>query len=141
MKEHDIQNQIRLAISSHLYPICGLVPFWRINVGQGWTGESRYITRQQKVTLEPGDVVIKNARTFNTGAPPGFSDLIGAVPTVITQDMVGQQVAIFTTVEVKTKKGKSSPEQQDFVANMQKIGARAGVARSPEEAIQIITRG
>ena len=136
--EHDIQNQIRQAVSQYLYPLCGLVPFWRINVGQGWTGNTRHFSRRQEITVEPGDVLIKQARTFNTGAPAGFSDLIGAAPTIITPDMIGQQVPIFAAIEVKTATGKSKPEQIIFMENMQHIGARAGVARSIEDAIQIL---
>ena len=137
-QEHDIQNEIRQAVSKYLYPLCGLVPFWRINVGQGWTGKARHFSRRQEVTVEPGDVLIKQARTFNTGAPAGFSDLIGAAPTVITPGMVGQQLPVFAAIEVKTRTGKSSPEQKTFMTNMQHIGALAGVARSPDDAIRIL---
>ncbi|WP_434132723.1 VRR-NUC domain-containing protein [Sporomusa sphaeroides] len=138
MNEHGTQNQIRTEISKYLYPLCGLVPFWRINVGQGWTGNARHFSRKQEITVEPGDVLIKKARTFNTGAPEGFSDLIGAVPTIITPEMIGQQIAVFSAIEVKTETGKSSAEQKQFIANIQHIGGRAGVARSPEDAIRIL---
>lgn len=137
-QERDVQNSIRMAISQYLFPLYGLVPFWRINVGQGWTGNARHFSRRQEIIVEPGDVLIKNARTFNTGAPPGFSDLIGASPLEITPDLVGRQVPVLTTVEVKAENGKSSPEQKTFIQNMQHIGARAGAARSPDEAIQIL---
>lgn len=140
-QEHDIQNAIRMAISNHIYPFYGLVPFWRINVGQGWTGQARHFSRKQEITVEPGDVLIKNARPFNTGAPPGFSDLIGAAPVLITETMYGRILPVLSAVEVKTATGKSSPEQAEFIQNMQRIGARAGVARSPEDALRILRGG
>lgn len=48
-EEHAIQNKIRIAIA----PYCDI---FRINVGAGFTKDGRY---------------------FNTGVPPGFSDLFG----------------------------------------------------------------
>lgn len=48
-EEHNIQNQIRLALSEYCI-------IFRINVGKGCTPDGRY---------------------FTTGVPPGFSDLFG----------------------------------------------------------------
>lgn len=138
MREHSIQNEIREAVSKYLFPLCQFVPCWRINVGQGWTGKARHFSRKQEITVEPGDVLIKAARTFNTGAPVGFSDVIGAVPVVITPDMIGKTVAVFSAIEVKNETGKSSKEQVRFISLLQSIGAKAGVARSAEGAIQIL---
>lgn len=48
-EEHEIQNQIRIAVSKYCV-------IFRINVGQGYTKDGRY---------------------FTTGVPNGFSDLFG----------------------------------------------------------------
>ena len=48
-EEHEIQNQIRIAVSKYCV-------IFRINVGQGYTKDGRY---------------------FTTGVPTGFSDLFG----------------------------------------------------------------
>ncbi|MGI4886121.1 MAG: VRR-NUC domain-containing protein [Janthinobacterium lividum] len=68
----------------------------------------------------------------------GASDLIGFVPVTITPEMVGQTVAVFLALEVKTDLGIASREQQDFIAFVTKNGGYAGVARSPEQAEKII---
>jgi hypothetical protein len=69
----------------------------------------------------------------------GSSDLIGFKRVKITQDMVGQTVAIFLAVEVKTATGVVKPEQQRFVDAVRQQGGIAGVARSPEDAKKIIS--
>ena len=44
--------------------------------------------------------------------------------------MVGEQVAIFTSIEVKTPTGRVRPEQQQWLAAVQAAGGIAAVARS-----------
>ncbi|WP_205029919.1 VRR-NUC domain-containing protein, partial [Streptococcus porcinus] len=41
-------------------------------------------------------------------------------------------------IEVKNETGKLRPEQKIFIENMQRRGALAGVARSVEDALEII---
>jgi hypothetical protein len=112
IRESDIQNAIRLALNPY-------GTFFRINVGTGWTGES---TR-----MSDGTVIIKNARPFSTGVPPGFSDLFG---------IATGPVPVF--LEVKTETGRVRPEQENFINVMRGLGCRAGIARSPEDAIRIV---
>jgi hypothetical protein len=57
---------------------------------------------------------------------------------VITSDMVGQQLAVFTSIEVKTPTGRVSPQQQAWLGVVQGAGGIAGVARSVEDAVRII---
>lgn len=57
----------------------------------------------------------------------GASDLIGFTPTIITPEMVGRTVAVFTACEVKTATGSVSKEQADFIAIVKKNGGFAGV--------------
>ena len=54
--------------------------------------------------------------------------------------MVGQKVAIFTAIEVKKPKGRVSPEQKQFIEKLTNDGGLAGVARSEQEAVEIITK-
>ncbi len=66
---------------------------------------------------------LKNVRIFrnNTGFDAtnkvryglvtGSSDLIGWKSVTVTPDMVGQQVAVFVALEVKTPKGRATDEQ------------------------------
>lgn len=68
---------------------------------------------------------------------PGASDLIGGTPVLITPDMVGRTIAVFTVIEVKTKDGKASGDQGDFITYVREMGGFAGVARNPQEARRI----
>jgi Holliday junction resolvase len=61
---------------------------------------------------------------------PGSSDLIGWRSVTVTPDMVGQKIAVYCAVEVKTDKGRVSPEQQKFVDNVSAAGGYAVIARS-----------
>lgn len=69
-----------------------------------------------------------DGRYFNTGVPKGFSDLFGF------RKSDGRAVFI----EVKTTKGRPTKEQLNFLYNMNKNGAIAGVCRSVEDAINLI---
>ena len=73
------------------------------------------------------------------GLQPGSSDLIGWRTVTITPEMVGQQVAVFTSIEVKTPTGRLRPEQKLWLDAVQAAGGIAGVARSVEDALRITT--
>lgn len=70
------------------------------------------------------------------GVPPkgGGSDLIGWVSKIITPEMVGQKIAVFLAIEVKTDAGKLTAAQGNFIEKINAHGGIAGVARSVEEA-------
>lgn len=132
MNEHDIQNRIRVAISQY-------GKYFRINSGTGWTSnDTRRISRECLYALEPGDVVLKNARTFSTGTPPGYTDLSGVTPVKITPEMVGKTIGVATFLEIKGPAGKISPDQFNFIQVMRDAGAIAGIARSEEDAVDIL---
>lgn len=69
---------------------------------------------------------------------PGGSDLIGYRRVTVTDEMVGQDVALFAAVEVKTARGRVRPEQQRFVDHIRNAGGVAGIARSVDEAKGIL---
>lgn len=71
-----------------------------------------------------------DGRYFDTGVPVGFSDLFGVMPN-------GR--AFF--VEVKTKTGKASQAQINFLQAMKNNGAVAGICRNAEEAKNLIQGG
>ncbi len=114
MKEQSIQNQIRAHVSMQKLGV-----LFRGNVGEAWTGE-------RIVKNVDGSITIHNPRRFKTGLPIGFSDLFGVTDN-------GRTVFI----EVKAPKGRLRPEQKNFLMEMVKRGAFAGVARSPEDAERI----
>jgi hypothetical protein len=72
-----------------------------------------------------GSVKLPNGKRFN-GMPKGFADVM-----LIRAD----GIACF--IECKTDKGRLSDEQERFLMRMQGLNARAGVARSVDEAMSI----
>lgn len=68
---------------------------------------------------------------------PGGSDLIGWTPVVVTPDMVGKTLAVFTAVENKTANGRVTEHQLNFIAQVLRGGGFAGIARSPGDAVAI----
>ncbi len=79
-----------------------------------------------------------NGRPVQFGLCKGSADLIGWRTVAITPEMVGQQVAVFTSIEVKTATGRLRPEQQQWLDAVQAAGGIAGVARSVEDAATLL---
>lgn len=79
---------------------------WRINAGSGWVGKTWFVSGSG------GRVVsIENPKPLEA-APKGWPDLIACVPVVITEDMVGKVVGVFTGYELKTGKIVLSDDQK-----------------------------
>ncbi len=78
----------------------------------------------------------------NAGLGKGSSDLIGWTPTIVTMDMVGDTVAVFTAIEVKVPGAYTKPtrlaEQESFIAAVRRDGGFAGFADSVDQAKEII---
>ena len=67
------------------------------------------------------------ARLKAMGVRPGVGDICIVLP--------GGSAAF---LELKTAKGRSSPEQRIFRADCQAIGARYDIAASPEQAVDVL---
>ena len=80
-----------------------------------------------------------NGRPVQFGLAKGSADLIGWTTRTITPDMVGQQVAVFTSIEVKTATGRLRPEQRQWLDAVQSAGGIAGVARSVDDALDLLS--
>ena len=80
----------------------------------------------------------KNGRPVQFGLAKGSADLIGWKTVTVTPEMVGQQVAVFTSIEVKTPTGRIRPEQERWMRVVQAAGGIAGVARSVEDAEALV---
>ena len=110
--EQQIQQHIRIACS---------------------TGDTR-LFRNNTGTLRD-----QRGRPVQFGLCKGSADLIGYRTVTITPEMVGQQVAVFTSVEVKTPTSRLRTEQRAWMETVQAAGGIAGVARSVEDAQRIVT--
>lgn len=109
------------------------VRLFRNQVGGAWHGS---VVRQQGRT-----VTLANARPVRVGLAVGSSDLVGWATVTITPEMVGRRVAVFTAIEVKTPNVTATAEQETFIARVQEAGGIAGVARSPEDAAELLRSG
>lgn len=112
--EHRIQDEIRLALSPH-----GVV--LRLNSGKFWQGKRVWSNEFQQYVL----VDLRPVQ----GCPIGTSDLL----------YIGNNTTAF--IECKDDKGKLRPEQEKFINVIKSYGHKAGVARSPEDALRIIGYG
>lgn len=80
----------------------------------------------------------RTGRPVQFGLARGSADLIGLRIVTITPDMVGQRIAVFTSIEVKTATGRTTPEQQNWLHMVRRAGGFAGVARSVRDAEEIV---
>lgn len=94
---------------------------FRNNTGKAYAGVA---ARQPD-----GSVHIKNPRVFHGGLCVGSSDLIGWSSILVTPEMVGRRVAVFTASEIKSsRKMKPTREQKAFIAAVNEAGGIGIVA-------------
>lgn len=133
MNEASVLKHIMLAASR------GLTRLFRNNVGKAWLGKSEQFQRATQVMVYPGDVVVRQAQLVTYGLCVGSSDAIGWTQHVITPADVGAKVAIFTAIEAKAERGRATDEQKNFIERVIDAGGIAGIARSDEEALTILS--
>lgn len=115
------------------------VRLFRNNVAMAWTGKVQKIASKRFVEVNPGDVVIRDARPLHAGLVKGSGDLIGWRRVMITAEMVGRPIAQFLSLEVKTKTGRATKEQKNWQATVNAHGGLAGIVRSDDEALELVT--
>ena len=72
-------------------------------------------------------------------ANPGGSDLIGLASIEVTPSMVGQRVAVFLAIEVKTPSGRLTDDQRRFIDFVRAAGGIGIVARSEDDLAPIVS--
>lgn len=80
----------------------------------------------------------RTGRLVTFGLAKGSADLIGWRTVVVTPDMVGRRLAVFTSIEIKTPTGKLRADQQAWLTAVEGAGGIAGVARSVTDAEQLL---
>lgn len=80
----------------------------------------------------------RTGRLVTFGLARGSADLIGWRTITIGPEHVGRQVAVFTSIEVKTPKGRVRPDQAAWMGAVQAAGGIAGIARSVPDALQLV---
>ena len=86
-----------------------------------------------------GMAYTKDGTPFRHGFGDGSSDIIACVPTIITKDMVGKTIGIFTAIEVKKNRTgyKATDKQKAFINAISSCGGNAGVAYDIDTANEI----
>jgi hypothetical protein len=112
-QETILQRAIMIALSN-----AGCTVF-RNETGSFWAG--------QKIHGDAATITLKNPRMVKVGLCVGSSDIIG-----ITKQ------GRFISIEVKTEKGIVSKEQQTFIDAIKSKNGIAGIARSVQDAIQLV---
>lgn len=110
--EQQVQQAIRLALSR------GEVRLWRNNTGT---------------------LLDKHGRPVQFGLCKGSSDLIGLRSITVGPEHVGQRLAVFAAIEVKSATGRPTPDQLAFIETVQGMGGLSGIARSVDDARGILS--
>jgi hypothetical protein len=91
------------------------------------------------IYIQPGDVVVRNARPLHAGLCKGSHDLVGWRSLEINTEMIGRKLAVFCSLEVKTQTGKPSPDQIHWDQVVKNSGGLSGIVKSVEEAKTVLT--
>ncbi len=67
------------------------------------------------------------------GLGKGTSDLIGWHEVIVGPELLGEKLAVFAAVEVKTKNCRATPAQEEFLALVEKAGGVAKIFREGED--------
>jgi len=123
MTEKNIQTRILLATGKHPN-----IRLFRNNTGQGWQGQTQ---------RDGAKLIITNPRPLMAGLHKGSSDLIGWKTVEITPEMIGQKLAVFCAVEVKTGSGRTTVEQENFLQIVRAAGG-IGVVMRDESQVALL---
>ncbi len=105
----------------------------RIRLAVGTRPDLRLFRNQVGSLPDP-----RTGRPVQFGLARGSADLIGWRTVVVTPDMVGQRIAVFTSIEVKTPTGRLTPAQHAWLGVVRTAGGIAGVARTVSDAVHIV---
>lgn len=126
MKESILQKKLIIMASQLGHRL------FRCQTAQGWVGESARFTKEQKIFVYPGDVLVRKARPLHAGLTDGGSDLVG-----------WSKDGRFLAIETKTTEGTTAKErkilQQNFIDAVNKSGGIAGIVRTEEEGFELFS--
>ncbi len=107
---------------------------FRLDAGAGYVGGKVYTAKQAGiVNVKKGDLVVINPSRIAYGIE-GAGDRIGWTSTVITPEMVGKKVAIFTSVEDKSSTDRIGLKQLIWLLNIRIAG---GISKVYKECIDL----
>ena len=104
-----------------------------IRLGLGTRDDVRLFRNQVGQLPDP-----RTGRPVQFGLARGSADLVGWKTIEVTPDMVGQRLAVFTSIEVKTPNGRPTQYQKAWLRAVDNAGGIAGIARSVDDALRIV---
>ena len=104
-----------------------------IRLGLGTRDDIRLFRNQVGQLPDP-----RTGRPVQFGLAKGSADLVGWKTIEVTPDMVGQRLAVFTSIEVKTPGGRPTQHQKAWLRAVDNAGGIAGIARSVDDALRIV---
>jgi hypothetical protein len=116
-------------------------PFmFRNDVGCGWVGGRELFAKKDGVIpVKQGQHILINSKRIHYGLYKGSGDYIGWTPVIITPEMIGQTVAVFTSIEEKTENDSMSNEQKNWFRRVKEAGGIAEIYKEmPSGAIERI---
>lgn len=119
MRESKIKRDLIIELSR------GATRLFNNPVGIAWSGKIAHRTSTELTLLHP--------RAIHFGLADGSADLIGWRTITISPDMVGGQVAVFTSVEAKTPTGRVDPKQKQWRDAVHAAGGLAAIVRSVDD--------
>ena len=107
---------------------------WKLfknNTGTAYQGKRRkdIEMRLRGVYPKVNLMVFENPRIVNFGLIKGSSDIIGWKPLHITEDMIGQEIAQFVAIEIKSLGDTLKKEQRNFLNIISKDGGISYLAK------------
>jgi len=91
------------------------------------------------VPLVNGVADYGGGRQIKMGTINGMGDHIGGISFVIGPEHIGMTIMQFATLEAKREQGgETSPTQLNVMSNVIRLGGRAGVIRSVQDAERIL---
>lgn len=95
---------------------------FRNDCGSAWVGGT-------SKRLSDGRLVLTGAQKISYGLMKGSADLIGWTPTVVTREMIGQTIAVFTSIEAKTENDSLRYDQVNWARQVRDDGGIAQIVR------------
>jgi hypothetical protein len=152
MTEKEIQQRVFNRLNSRRD-----VRVFRNNIGMGFAG-IEFVNKEELIKIlqyllslliltpsniisnvfrKAGVIILKNPRRIRFGLHPGSGDLIGWKSITITSEMVGKKIAVITSIEVKSARGRLSDEQKNWIAQVTTAGGIARMVKTVDEADDI----
>jgi hypothetical protein len=108
-------------------------PFvFRNAVGMAHVGGREVIDKRN------GRSIIVGAKRIKYGLFPGSGDFVGWTPVTITPEMVGQTIAVFTSIETKTINDNLSARQRNWFERVREAGGIALVYKETRDGVKIV---